>query len=151
MELVALKLSLGAVSQKNEKISQWVMPFQGGQVDAHLLAFVDFFNRQLYFEAHEILEKLWLPARKSDDGAFFKGLIQLAGAFVHLQKGRSQPAVALFKLARKNLEHFPAGHHLLDRARTLEIIDSFLERMRHGMPKMEKAEKKFSPQLRFNL
>ena len=74
------------------------------------------FNEQRYYEAHDVLEHLWLGERGSAN-QFFKGLIQVAGAFVHLQKQylrpehstdgrRLHPACRLFKLARTNLEPF---------------------------------------------
>ena len=50
------------------------------------------------------------------NGNFYKGLIQLAGAFVHLQKNRLRPSAALFKLAQANLVQFPAFHEQLDLA-----------------------------------
>ena len=69
--------------------------------DPRYLEFFDCFNRQLFYEAHDKLEPLWLTMRQSADGDFFKGLIQLAGAFVHVQKGRPQPARALLRRARQ--------------------------------------------------
>jgi uncharacterized protein len=84
--------------------------------------FFERFNQQLFYEAHEVLEPLWLAQRREPDGAFYKGLIQLAGAFVHLQKGRLPPAIALLRLAHANLELYPAVHHQLDLAVVLELI-----------------------------
>src|SRR5260370_34841365 len=43
--------------------------------------------------------------------SFYKGLIQLAGAFVHLEKKRPGPAGALFRLALGNFENYPEVHH----------------------------------------
>ena len=74
------------------------------------------FNEQKYYEAHDVLEHLWLK-EQGPAHQFFKGLIQLAGAFVHLQKQyrrpdhptdgrRLRPAWRLFKLAQTNLEPF---------------------------------------------
>lgn len=69
------------------------------------------FNRGEYYEAHDVLEDLWLAEGKEGSNyGFYKGLIQLAGAFVHLQKGRLGPAVALFRLAEANFGKYPAGH-----------------------------------------
>jgi hypothetical protein len=72
-------------------------------MDPYYAGFFDCFNRGEYYEAHEVLEELWLKVRGSPNGAFYKGLIQLAGAFVHLQKDRLRPAAALLKLARSHL------------------------------------------------
>ena len=75
-----------------------------------IVSYFECFNQQRFFEAHEVLEALWLPQRQGPNGSFYKGLIQLAGAFVHLQKNRLGPAVALFELARANLQKYPAIH-----------------------------------------
>jgi len=102
------------MSKKNGRIAALVAPFKGLGLDPHYLAYFDCFNRGLFFEAHEVLEVTWLPERGGPNGAFYKGLIQLAGAFVHLQKGRFSPAIALFKLAGANLRAYPSRHHGLD-------------------------------------
>lgn len=94
------------MSKKNEKIDRLLKECRGYDVNAHYLAFFKCFNRQLYYEAHDVLEALWLPLRKEPMGNFYKGLIQLAGAFVHLQKERLKPSAALFRLAQSNLKPF---------------------------------------------
>ena len=113
------------MGQKNEKIAVIVERFRGQDLDPHYLAFFDCFNQQLFFEAHEVLEKLWLPQRQQSNGLFYKGLIQFAGAFVHLQKGRLQPAVALLRLARRNLGGYPAVHYRLNVTEVIELIESW--------------------------
>jgi predicted metal-dependent hydrolase len=114
------------VGQKNEKIAAIVERFRGRNLDPHYLAFFDCFNQQLFFEAHEVLENLWLPQRVQSDGPFYKGLIQFAGAFVHLQKGRPQPAAALLRLSRANLRQYQPVHHQLDVSKLTELIESWL-------------------------
>ena len=90
------------------------------RLDPRYLFFFDRFNRGDYFEAHEILEKLWLQT-KDADRLFFKALIQFAGAFVHLKKQRANPghrvdgrrlapAARLFRLAENNLRGYPPRH-----------------------------------------
>src|SRR5271163_5240382 len=88
--------------------------FQGQELDAHYLGYFDCFNRQLFYEAHDVLEDLWLKDRHGADGYFYKGLIQLAGAFVHLQKNRLRPSAALFKLAQANFQNYPQQHEQLN-------------------------------------
>ena len=100
--------------------------FQGQELDAHYLGYFDCFNRQLFYEAHDVLEDLWLPDRHGANGNFYKGLIQLAGAFVHLQKNRLRPAAALFKLAQANLEKYPPVHERLDLTAVLGLIAIWL-------------------------
>ena len=81
-------------------------------------------NEQRYYEAHDVLEHLWLRT-KSDDANYFKGLIQAAGGFVHLQKQHARPAhpkdgrrmfpaVRLFRLAEKNLMPYGPTRHRFD-------------------------------------
>jgi hypothetical protein len=98
---------------KSQKIASLLERLQGQELDAYYLGYFECFNQQLFFEAHEVLEKLWLPERGRPNDLFYKGLIQLAGAFVHIQKGRSGPALALFRLARANLDRYPNEHQRL--------------------------------------
>jgi predicted metal-dependent hydrolase len=98
--------------------------------DPHYLSYFECFNRQRFFEAHEVLETLWLPQRGGPNGAFYKGLIQLAGAFVHLQKNRLGPAAALFELARTNLLKYPATHEGLAVKAVLAIIEESLRQLK---------------------
>ena len=124
-----IKLSMS----KRERISQLVAELGGDDVDPgqtdvakhpFYRAFFRCWNEQRYYEAHDVLEQLWLKA-DSSDADFFKGLIQAAGAFVHLQKQfehpsrakhtrRLPPAVRLFRLAESSLSRFGPLHHGLD-------------------------------------
>lgn len=114
------------MSKKSGNIAERIASCQGRELAAHYLGFFDCFNDQLFYEAHDVLEELWLPDRKGPNGDFYKGLIQLAGAFVHLQKERLPPAAALFKLARTNLLKYPAAHERLDVATVLRLIEVWL-------------------------
>jgi predicted metal-dependent hydrolase len=121
------------VSKKSAKIAALIEAQQGQELDAHYLGFFECFNRQLFYEAHDVLEELWLAQGKSGPNyAFFKGLIQLAGAFVHLQKNRLKPAVALFNLAEANLRQYPEQHERLEVVRVLELISDWRGRVQSG-------------------
>ena len=133
---------------KRERISQRLAEGSGenanpDQVDLEIhpyyLAFFRYWNEQRYYEAHDVLEQLWLNA-KSPDADFFKGLIQAAGAFVHLQKRfehplhakhskRLSPAVRLFGLANRNLSRFGPHHHALDIAAFCHLLREFADRI----------------------
>ena len=76
-----------------------------------------------------MLEELWLPDRKGFNGDFYKGLIQLAGAFVHLQKHRLKPAAALFRLAEANLKKYPLDHEQLHILGVLRVIETWLREL----------------------
>ena len=102
-------------------------------------AYFQCWNEQRYYEAHDVLEQVWLNKDSADDN-FFKGLIQAAGAFVHLQKNfehpehpkhgrRLRPAVRLFQLAEKNLSAFTPSHYGLDVSQLLELLKAHRERI----------------------
>jgi predicted metal-dependent hydrolase len=114
------------VSHKRARISAMVEQFRAGKLDPHYTGYFELFNRQKFYEAHDVLEHIWLKDKHGPNGAFYKGLIQLAGAFVHLQKDRPQPAAALFKLALANLEKYPATHEHLNVQTTGEMIRQWL-------------------------
>ena len=93
---------------------------------ACLQGYCRLFDEGRYYEAHDVLEHLWLATPRADpDHAFYQGLIQLAGAFVHLQKQfhapdhpkhgrRLAPAARLFDLAAANLAPAGPARHGLD-------------------------------------
>jgi predicted metal-dependent hydrolase len=120
------------VNGANADLSALKKLFEGGELPANYRCFFACFNRQQFYEAHEILEELWLAGRGRADADFFKGLIQLAGAFVHLQKSRMRPAAALFRLARANLGKFPARCHGLDTRQVRRLMDQWLGELEAG-------------------
>jgi predicted metal-dependent hydrolase len=115
------------VSKKHERITEMAAQFSVAGVDSRYAGYFALFNQQKFYEAHDILENLWLPDRQGANGNFYKGLIQLAGAFVHLQKNRLRPSAALFKLAQANLDRFPPVHEQLDLVGVRVLIQSWLK------------------------
>lgn len=111
---------------KHERIAEFARQFEGSGVDARYAGYFALFNEQKFYEAHDILEDLWLPDRHGKNGNFYKGLIQLAGAFVHLQKNRLRPSAALFKLAQANLEKYSSPHEQLNLAAVQQLIAGWL-------------------------
>ena len=103
--------------------------FSADGVDPRYAGYFALFNQQKFYEAHDILEDLWLPDRKGVNGNFYKGLIQLAGAFVHLQKNRLRPSAAVFKLAQVNLEKYPTLHEKLNLVAVRQLIAGWLRRL----------------------
>ena len=112
---------------KRERISDFVSSLEGGGAGEkdYYAAFFQLWNKQKYYEAHDVLEQLWLRERNTETARFFQALIQAAGAFVHLQKNfeqpthakhgrRLRPATRLFALALRNLEGLPNEFRELD-------------------------------------
>jgi uncharacterized protein len=117
------------MNYKNRKIAARIDGLRGRELDAHYLGYFECFNRQLFYEAHEVLEELWHAQRNGPNHGFYKGLIQLAGAFVHLQKNRLRPASALFGLAEANLKKYPAIHEQLDVQSVLKLIRDWTQQL----------------------
>ena len=121
--------------------------FRGHELDAHYLGYFDCFNRQLFYEAHDVLEDLWLADKHGANGNFYKGLIQLAGAFVHLQKNRLRPAAALLKLARTNLEKYSRTHEHLNLKIVGDLIAKWLADLEAAQFEINPLTEKNAPQL----
>lgn len=121
------------MSKKSAKIAALIDECRGRGLPPHYLGYFECFNRQLFYEAHDVLEELWLAeGRQGANYGFYKGLIQFAGAFVHLQKDRRRPAAALFKLSMSYLEKFPAHHERLDVARVLSLAAEWTGHLEHN-------------------
>lgn len=60
------------------------------------------FDRRLFFEVHEVLEPVWL-AETGDTKVFLQGLIQVAVAFYHLERGNLDGARSLLAEGVKKL------------------------------------------------
>jgi predicted metal-dependent hydrolase len=143
------------VSRKSAKIAALIENCRGRELDAHYLGYFECFNRGFFYEAHDVLEELWLARRGGPDDAFFKGLIQFAGAFVHLQKHTTQrprlrPSAALLKLARANLSAYSPVHERLDVALVLKRIEDWLARLEGGAFAVNPLGPENAPQLRLN-
>jgi len=114
---------------KHERIAELARQFSGDGVDPRYAGYFALFNQQKFYEAHDVLEDLWLADRHGVSGNFYKGLIQLAGAFVHLQKNRLRPSAALFKLAQANLEKYPSPHERLNIHAAQLLIEGWLRQL----------------------
>jgi predicted metal-dependent hydrolase len=61
------------------------------------------FNSGKFFEAHEALEAVWLPA-EGDEKVLLHGLIQIAAAFHHHTRGNSRGFYSLLEKGLNKLE-----------------------------------------------
>lgn len=109
------------MSGKDHKVAALLKGVVHGPHDPHFVGYIRCFNEQKFYEAHDVLEALWLLDRNGPDGDFFKGLIQFAGGFVHLQKKRPRPAWKLFRLCATYLANYPSPHLALDVANVLRL------------------------------
>jgi predicted metal-dependent hydrolase len=149
--LLAIWFYTGTVSKKSARIAALIEKCQGQDLDAHYLGYFECFNQQLFYEAHDVLEELWLGQRDGPNYAFYKGMIQLAGAFVHLQKERLRPAAALFKLAHANLQKYPRVHEQFDVGTAVGLIGDWLQRLEQGEFKINPLNPTNAPKLKLEL
>jgi predicted metal-dependent hydrolase len=92
-------------------------------IDPRLEEFVRLFNHKEFFDAHEVLEALWLESLPPVKD-FYKGLIQCAVAFVHLQRKNLRGAKKLFLTSCGYLSHYPAVY---EHVKNQKLIDEFTE------------------------
>ncbi len=130
-------------THKSPKIDALLAQFEhSADFNRHYVGFFRCFNAQIYYEAHDVLEEVWLPLRGQAQAKFYQGLIQMAGAFVHLQKNRLGPAARLFALALKNFEPYPARHEGID----LEAVRELCRRHRRALVDSGETVNPWSPE-----
>lgn len=81
---------------------------------AHFLEGIHHFNERRFWEAHEAWETLWLVAQ-TDLEQYLQGLIQIAAAYHHVQRGTYRGAPRLFEAGLRRLDAFPLRCCGLDR------------------------------------
>jgi predicted metal-dependent hydrolase len=141
---------------KRERISDFVrsldMASSERSAQNYYTAYFQLWNAQKYYEAHDVIEQLWLVEKTAELARFYQALIQAAGAFVHLQKNfqhpshakhsrRLPPAVRLFELALGNLQDLPNEFRALDLVRFREL----LRRYRDGIVASDFRRNPWSP------
>ncbi|MBV9491060.1 MAG: DUF309 domain-containing protein [Verrucomicrobia bacterium] len=103
--------------------------------DPLYLGYFWLFNERKYYEAHDILEHLWLNTAGASH-RYFKGLIQFAGAFVHLKKHherpdhpvdkrRLAPAWRLLRMAQANLRPYAPTYLGFDVRAALSLAQTY--------------------------
>lgn len=93
------------------------------EYDPLYLRGIEEFNRQRYFDSHEVWEGLWI-GETGPSRSFYKGLIQAAVALYHLDRGNVHGADKLLQGSQRYLEPFRPWYLGLD-------VEGFLAAMRH--------------------
>ncbi|MFZ3199626.1 MAG: DUF309 domain-containing protein [Candidatus Acidiferrales bacterium] len=70
---------------------------------------LEHFNAREFFEAHEVWEEIWLREAEPEK-TFLQGLIQLAAAFHHYERGNRRGAESLLAAGIVKLGRFPGDH-----------------------------------------
>src|SRR5205085_5048226 len=147
---------------KRERISDFLRSLEPASPEAssqdYYAAFFQLWNAQEYYEAHDVLEQLWLVEKNAELARFYQALIQAAGAFVHLQKNfehpshakhgrRLRPAARLFALALRNLENLPNEFHALDLERFRQTLAHYRDELRQSQFERNPWSPQNAPQL----
>lgn len=103
------------------------------------------FNSHRFWDAHESWETIWLSAA-GDDKQFLQGLIQLAAAYHHVQRGTYRGGVRLFDAALRRLAAFPDGYRGVDREEAVARAVVHREAIARG----EEIHPDAFPKLRYN-
>lgn len=135
------------ITHKSGKIAEIIKGLEGQGADPHYLGFFECFNRQQFYEAHDVLEELWLDCRGGPLDEFYKALIQLAGAFVHLQKERLHASGKLFRLCRGYFAKYPNPTESLDLGRIDSLIDQWLKWLEDGNYKKNPFHEQKMPEI----
>ena len=80
------------------------------------------YNAGQHWHAHEVLEDLWRATGDPERRLFFQGVIQLAAAFVHAERGNMRGVQRLLAKARAKLAAVPSPYLALDVAALLEAM-----------------------------
>jgi uncharacterized protein len=67
---------------------------------------LEYFNAGKYFEAHEELETAW-RREKGPIRELYRGILQVAVAYYHIQRGNYTGGLKMFRRCRQRLDPFP--------------------------------------------
>ena len=88
-------------------------------------------DQRRFFESHECLEHVW-HAAPVDDADLWQGVIQIAVAGVHLQRGNPSGARTLLDRAVAHLAGYPDAHRGIDVAGALRRCRELLDALDAG-------------------
>ena len=106
---------------------------------------VALFNDREFWHAHEAWEEIWLKTT-GEEKIFLQGLIQLAAAYHHVQRGTFSGGVRLFDAALRKLEPFAGGYLGIDRT---EAVTAAIEH-RERIARKKNIDAGEFPKLRYN-
>ncbi len=92
---------------------------------------VELFNKEQYFECHEVLEQAWLAAQGEEKLAL-QGLIQVAVAFHHLRRENFVGAERLLRAGVIKLSENDTSHLLIRVSELIAAVEPLLLLLRDG-------------------
>ena len=95
------------------------------------LSGLELFNAGRFFECHEAWEAIWKVSASSEK-VFLQGLIQVAAALVHIQRGNRPGALALYRKARDKLASPPQRYRTLMIEEFCGALDDYFSAVEDG-------------------
>jgi uncharacterized protein len=102
------------------------------------------YRAQEFFAAHEHWESVWLASNEPEK-AFLQGLIQVAAAFHHLQRGNSRGTRSLLERARTRLGRCPGCIGGIDVGSLCRDIESWLQVLEAGGTSQSRSYPELNP------
>ena len=94
---------------------------------------IELFNAGRFFDCHEAWEEIWKTA-SGPDKLFYQGMIQMAVAILHAERGNRRGALAAWEKARARLEPLSAEHRGIALGEFCEAVAGFIADARVGNP-----------------
>ena len=105
------------------------------KVDVRLKKGIELFNREEFYECHEVIEGLWL-ATQDEYKDLYKGIIQAAVSLHHLKRGNVRGARKLYHTSKKYLKGYQPRVLGLDIKKLTQNLEECFERNSKYMPKI---------------
>ena len=115
---------------------QLVLTTLGSKIDDPYLVACILWDKQLFFEVHEVLEPVWLKA-EGEEKLFLQAMIRAAAVYMKLEYGYTEPAS---RIARKALPVFERNRERLARYTNPDELISRLHQL-HLPPPLLLGEK----------
>jgi predicted metal-dependent hydrolase len=100
-------------------------------LDPQVIEGLELYNARQYFECHEVLENTW-RAEKGPVRELYRGILQVAVGYYHIQRGNYVGARKMFKRCRRWLAPFPdtcQGINLAGLRRDMQAVEDAIIRL----------------------
>ncbi len=104
--------------------------------DPRYPCFISLFNETHFFEAHEVLEDLWMESQEPLK-SFYKGLIQVAVAFAHWKRMNHRGANQVGKRGMSILRNFLPRYENIQVAELIRDCEEFLSKPGMEFPRIK--------------
>ena len=98
--------------------------------------FIRLFNEEHFFEAHEVLEELWLVST-GEQKTFYQGLIQCAVALAHWKKNNQRGAHQVGRRSISKLKHFENTTETIHVTELITECERFLASEKTEFPRIK--------------